>query len=169
MQSIKLAFVALAALGLILPQPMAALGAQSQAPIPDLALGQGNTLAGQVVDSEGNSLSDVVVTVLSGDREVVRTKTNKEGRFAVAGLSGGAYTLVAEGSKLPCRVWSEGTAPPNAKDGLLLVSGDTVARANLQDFVGSDKCVYLIGGGALLAIIITSLSDNPKRDYPPTS
>jgi hypothetical protein len=56
------------------------------------------TLQGRVTDVSGAALSEAVVTVRSATTAFeVSTRTDREGRYYIAALAAGAYTVVAEG------------------------------------------------------------------------
>jgi hypothetical protein len=49
--------------------------------------------------------------------------TNAEGAFSAAGLKGGVYELSTPTSRGVYRLWAPRTAPPAARQGVMLVSG----------------------------------------------
>ena len=130
----KRAAAMLACASLLAPQTnlMAAdtVGAPASpaASILDVALAQGGSLRGQVVNTQGAPLVRTAVSVQSGGHEVASTTTNQRGEFAVNNLRGGNYTIAAADSSGVYRVWTASVAPPAAKPGVLLVSGRQIAR-----------------------------------------
>lgn len=120
--------VALATVGLCLPEPLLA-AAQSRGPVAtDVALREGSVLVGQVVSAEGTGLEDISVSLRTQGKTVLTTRTGKGGYFAVKGLHGGVYQLVAQDGHGVYRLWSAGTAPPAAQEGAVLVVGNDVLR-----------------------------------------
>jgi hypothetical protein len=120
--------VSLAALGFVLPQPLVAGNPAPASPAVDVALGDGGTLVGQVVNDQGTAMGGVPVSLSAQDRELAVAKTSKEGYFKFKGLRGGVYQLAAAQGHGIYRVWSPGTAPPAAQEGAMVVSGDQVVR-----------------------------------------
>src|SRR5262245_61107741 len=116
-----------ACLGFVLPPTAFAatpMPPQQQPPAPaaqpllrtsDIALRNGGLLVGQVVNEQGVPLSNTIVAVRYGDREIVRTTTDKNGVFAAQGLRGGQYQLLTEKGQSVCRFWAPDTAPPSAQ------------------------------------------------------
>jgi hypothetical protein len=133
----KTGLITLICLGLIVPGPLfqaMAAGADSKletcsdegrAPaVVDVALYDGGTLQGQVVDAQGKALAEVTVSIQQGDREIRRTVTDRSGRFRVAKLRGGTYRIVADEAVGVYRLWAPSTAPPSARPSALIVCGD---------------------------------------------
>ena len=123
--------VALAALGLLLPQTVMAGQAKKGRPatrVIDVALGAENTLQGSVNDPQGAPISDSPVVLMHGKGIVATAQTDAQGRFAFSGLRGGIYGVGAGGVVTACRVWAPRTAPPAANRGLLIVSKGEVVR-----------------------------------------
>lgn len=151
----KGSLVALAGLGTLLPQSAAAapLAASAlpavhpQTQILDVALGQDGTLQGQLVDPQGQPVAGAVIKAQAGGRDVATAKTGKDGRFAIQGLRGGNYTLVAGNCGGTFRAWKAGTAPPSAHAAVLLVRGDELARGNMGGGYGGGGGP-VVGGGA---------------------
>jgi len=127
--------VSLAAIGFLLPQPLVAGNPAPASAVVDVALRDGGVLIGQVVDEQGAAMENVGVSLRYQDRDLVASKTTKEGYFAFKGLRGGVYQIVAARGHGVYRVWSPGTAPPAAQEGALVVSDNTVVRGQ-QDGCG---------------------------------
>ncbi len=120
--------VGLAALGLCLPAPLFAADPPRGSAAADVALRDGGVLVGQVVSAQGTGVSGVPLTLRNQGKTMLTTTTGKEGYFAVKGLRGGVYQLVAQDGHGVYRLWTRGTAPPAAKEGAVLVVGDDVLR-----------------------------------------
>ena len=88
-----------------------------------MALQDGGTLVGQVVDQQGNPLGNTRVTVLQQDQEVANAATDANGNFQVSGLRGGIYQVAAGQGMAVYRVWAPNTAPPSAQASAMVVSG----------------------------------------------
>jgi len=118
-----------AALGILLPGAAFAEVTVAKRPLArdmDISLQDGGILVGQVVNPQGAAKEGVEVSVFHKEKELIRAKTNKQGRFAVKGLSGGSYTLATSQGRIPIRAWTKRTAPPSSALGALLVEGTTV-------------------------------------------
>lgn len=122
----------------------------------DIALQTGGVLSGQVADAVGNGLAGVPVEIFAGGKEIGRSTTDKKGKFQIAGLTGGVVTVAAAGAQGNCRLWSPGTAPPAAQQGLLVVSQDQIACGqNCGSCVDCGSGVRGGGhGGGLLGIML---------------
>ncbi len=118
------AFLSFATAGMILPTSIfAAEPAPAPAPMPavvDIALSDGGTLQGQLVDLQGSNVSGVPVTIKNQNRDVATTTTTADGRFAVKGMRGGVYQVAAGQGHGIYRFWSAGTAPPAAQNGAIV-------------------------------------------------
>jgi hypothetical protein len=90
-------------------------------------LGVGGVLNGQLVDTAGNPVVAVTLSVISGDTEIKIT-TNRNGRFSVGHLKGGLCVIKVDDASYGCRLWHHGTAPPNAIDSIAMVQEGDVAR-----------------------------------------
>jgi hypothetical protein len=82
--------------------------------VADIALGEGGRLEGQVADSQGNGLSNVLVALRTSNYDSVTTTTTDYGRFAFQGVPGGVYLLSAGNADYAVRAWAPQTAPPAA-------------------------------------------------------
>ena len=96
--------------------------------VTDIALAEGGALVGQVVDTAGQPQSGQKFEIRSGDEIARRGTTDKRGLFKVLGLRGGVYHVVAAQGSGTIRAWSFGTAPPAAKQQLLVVDGGQTVR-----------------------------------------
>lgn len=121
---------AAAALSLCIPEPL--LAATPNNPIPnvvDVKLLDGGVLLGQVVNPQGTAQSETPVVILAGTQELASTKTRQDGYFAFRGLRGGVYQLTTADGQGVCRLWTPGSAPPSAQEGMLLIAGSHTLRA----------------------------------------
>jgi len=124
-KNLKMSAAILSCLGMLV-SPVAAAPA-AVAP-RDVALHQGGVLLGQVVDAQGASLANTSVSLVSGGKVVARTQSDPTGKFTVSGLKGGVYQVASANHQGTYRLWSPQTAPPAAGRGILLVSGQDIAR-----------------------------------------
>lgn len=163
---------AVACTGLLLPpagfaeQPATPRQPQSpptQSRTSDVALRHGGLVVGQVVNEAGAPQAGATVVIRYGDREIVRTNTDKDGVFAAKGLRGGQYQLVTENGQSVCRFWAVDTAPPSAQQTALIISGDSIVRGQwampgygpMTDWVEWIKChPYLTAGVVAAAVAI---------------
>lgn len=144
------AVAVVACLGMILPQAGAADGiaepTQSIQHI-DVALHDGGLLVGQVVDRQGKAQQGVQVGLLQQGRKLVQTQTDQMGRFAIKGLTGGAYEVATADTHIPVRAWQKSMAPPHAAPGALVVEGMTVRAQGTTGYINNGA--YASNGGGL--------------------
>ena len=107
---IRSVMLLLATLGLCIPSVALA----SQPAVVDIALADGGTLHGRVIDLQGSNVAGIPVSLQTQDRDVVSTTTVADGRFSMQGLQGGVYHVAAGQGQGAYRLWSPGTAPPAA-------------------------------------------------------
>ena len=152
----------LAAIGLVIPQlPAVAAGPQpaaqaSQLAVTDVALSQDGLLHGQIVDRSGAPRASVPVLLYSGDQVVGQSKTDQQGNFAIPLAKGGVYRLSDNQASTMLRVWTNPSAPPAAKSGVLLVSDQGLVRAQLGD---GQWLPYLLVGGVVAGIVIIATAE----------
>ena len=164
--------VSLAVVGFCLPQPALAAGADA-GPTPrviDVALARGGVLLGQVVDSQGTTLATVTVLFFSGDRRVAVAQTDAQGYFAVNGLRGGVYRVVAAGSQTTFRLWTPGHAPPRSRTGILLVGGRDTIRGQMPSFGALGFWLsnpWVLTGAAAAAVAVPIAVHNAQRPSSP--
>ena len=131
--------LALAAAAAMIAQPQC-LAAEAQSPlavtpsqatpVADVALGMDGLLTGQAVSVQGKPLAAETV-VISDGRQHLSTMTDAKGQFKFTGLRGGAYMIYTSQQSYTCRAWKEGTAPPSATRGVMIVHGnETVLGQN---------------------------------------
>jgi len=126
-------------------------------------------LLGQVVDTQGAGKSNVAVAIFLENRELVATKSSQDGYFAFKGLRGGVYRVSAEEGQGLFRVWSAGTAPPNAQQGALVVSDNTVARGQFTPGQGIGKFLtrpVVVAGVVATAVAVPVAVHNSQSSEP---
>ena len=129
------ALVALAATGILMPQPSLASRpvAGPDAPalrVHDFALHEGS-LRGQVVDAAGKGVSDTEIAVVQQGQVVASGQTDTRGYYALHGLRGGVSQVVTEQGVTLCRLWTADSAPPSVQAEALLVHDDDVIRGQI--------------------------------------
>jgi hypothetical protein len=108
-----------------------ALAAQPIATAPtftDVALAEGGTLRGVVINAEGEALPQAKVSVLHDGKQIATTTTNEQGQFRVAQLRGGIHQVVAGEGTSVYRLWAPETAPPSATQQAMVVADGGVQR-----------------------------------------
>jgi hypothetical protein len=138
------------------------------AKIFDIAMTDGGTFRGRVVDHTGASMEGAAVTIKQNNKEVARSITDKNGTFAVGNLKTGVYTVSSGATEGTYRLWNEKAAPPSAKEQSLLVLGQNGARGNFgyTDGLGT----YVVAGIAVaaLTVAIIAMSYPKNNDNPNT-
>jgi hypothetical protein len=122
--------------------------------IRDVELGQHDQFVGQIVDTQGQPIAGIAVT-LRNQTVQLQTISNNQGKFQFSGLTGGTYQLETgqlETGQLEtgssgqlCRLWKNGTAPPKATGQMLLVQQD--GQLVLGQDCGNPVCGSPVGGG----------------------
>ncbi|MEO8497160.1 MAG: carboxypeptidase-like regulatory domain-containing protein [Planctomycetota bacterium] len=120
-----------------------------QPAIRDVELLAGGELAGQVVDGTGQPQAGQSIVVQQSGGEPIRTRTDQVGRFRLNGVHAGLCRIEYGEDLLACRCWQANTAPPAAKDQLLLITGESVERG--QRCIGD-----LLSGPVLIGLIIAA-------------
>jgi len=163
------AAVTLAALGMMFPTLPAEAAGQTRASVKsvdakifDIALSNGGTFKGRVVDHTGAAIEGAEVTVKQDNKQVAHSITDKNGSFAVGNLKSGVYTVASGATEGTYRVWSEKSAPPSAKEQSLLVMGQNGARGN---FGYGDGFTWVVAGVAIAALTVAIIAMSyPKND-----
>lgn len=180
MGTLRTGAVVIACLGMILPTPvLQAAETQAGAELQvagrattavDVALRDGGILVGQAVDAEGQPLAKAAVSVHQSDREVAKTLTNQAGWFAVRGLQGGTYQIVAGPAGGVYRLWTPATAPPSALQSALVTAGSPRVRGQ-QGPLGSWLCCnpWILAGIVAAAVAIPVAIHNARVDRAPSS
>jgi hypothetical protein len=155
--------------------PSAALSAQENsarevAEIRDVELAYGGVLVGRLLDSSGQPLANMPVSVLSSGETLASMETDAEGVFAVSKLRGGVHQIATADNAQVCRLWAPGTAPPNAGKSIDMVTDGDVVRGQYgpppgNRFIKKAKVwatnPFIVGGVVAAAIAIpVALSDD---------
>lgn len=132
-----------ASLGLTVPSQLQAAppaaasrpASSSTADVPlilDVALADGGRLNGQVLDRAAGPVANKPIFVLQQGKLVASAHADAAGRFSVDHLSGGVYEVHCDGGVALSRVWAPRTAPPAAKQVLLVTCGEDIVRGQTQ-------------------------------------
>lgn len=87
----------------------------------EVALQSGNALHGSVVDDDGMPQANYEVWIAAEQGRAIKTRTDASGRFTVAGLSPGIYTIDTPCGGGKFRLWEGKDAPRDAQTNVLLV------------------------------------------------
>jgi hypothetical protein len=130
--------------------------------VADVRLDQHGALAGQLVDRQGAPVADSIVTLWSGGKVISRCATSSQGQFQFAGIRGGLYQVAAQNTGGVYRVWTNRTAPPASKPGILLIQGAAV-RGQCDDCMYANcacsVCQAGFGGGHYGGSVIRALNN----------
>ncbi len=139
------------------------------APVSDITL-VGGQLNGRVVDAQGVSLNGAQVVIKQNGQEVARTNSDKNGQFSVNGLKGGVYQVSAGNSEGTYRVWTERTAPPSSKNGIVMVSSPSIVRAQFGSMFNPVNTTAIILGttGTVLGAVALNEANNNDNSAPKT-
>jgi len=120
----------------------------------DVALRPGGVLVGQVVDSQGSPQQNLAVSLWTGPQRLAETYTDGQGYFAFSGLPGGVYQVVTGQNRESFRAWAAITAPPNAREGLLVIHGIPLARGQGQRLAFWLSNPWVLGAAVATAIAV---------------
>ena len=140
--------------------------ASAAARIHDVALSEGGTLSGQIVDGQGNARSAVSLRLLQQNKVVGAMVSNELGQFRATGLRGGIYRVESPSGVVVLRVWAPRTAPPAAKQQVLIVEGPPVVRGQfggmgLRNLLANP---YVVAGIVATAVAVPVALHNSNHD-----
>lgn len=92
----------------------------------DVSLDDQHRLVGRVVDEQGRALRSTTGQVRRNQKAIASFKTDVDGVFRTAALTGGVYQVAVAGQVLGLRVWRGQAAPPSAVQVAKIVVGPTV-------------------------------------------
>jgi len=167
----------LACIGMVLPQAaLAAPAPQASQPAPavveppvptviDVALADGGTFVGQVVDRQGVPLAGTAVVVRQNEQEVASTVSDANGQFRLSGLRGGLYQVTAGQGVAIYRLWAPNTAPPTAQTSALIVSGNELVRGqgDSHGFLWWATNPWVLAGLIATAIAVPIILSNDHK------
>ena len=118
--------------------------------IADVALGNGGTLTGVVVDATGKAVAGADLKIAHDSQVIVTTQTGKDGTFHINSLRGGVYECNVNQTPTRIRLWTEDTAPPSASNKATLTTKNVVrgqsCTADSCTGVGGCTCSDCAGG-----------------------
>lgn len=129
--------------------------------VSDVALRDGGILVGQVVDKNGAPQANAEVLVVQNGKAVAVDRTDKNGQFSAKGLRGGVYHIATKNANGIYRAWAPRTAPPVAKQGVTLISGEMVLRGQGVTETYGPAIRGAIAGGLLTGGTYWALDHNP--------
>jgi hypothetical protein len=135
-------------------------------PVGDVKLRDGGVLVGQVLDVSGKPKVGAAVTIRHENKEYSAGKTGKDGVFAVKGLRGGVYQLASADGRSVYRAWSPGTAPRQARDGAIIVSGGELTVRGQQPAANLLTHPLVIGSAIAGAVAVPVAIHSSKNDPP---
>ncbi len=159
------AAVVLACCGLLLPSQASFAAGKAPQPKPiDVALTKAGSLNGAVFSPEGKQIDGATVVVLKGDEVVAQTNTDEQGKFSAPKLKPGVYQVAVGQRAANIRVWSAQTAPPQAHQQAVLVTGTPVVRGQFNGFFGLDTITLVTVAAATTAAVLAGLNHNSIND-----
>lgn len=168
------ALVALAAVGMIVPQPVLAAAPVHKAAATDVRLNDSGQLVGQAVNATGANLSGTKVELRKNGIVAMTVETNDKGQFAMNSVAPGTYQLAVGPQVADVRVWNAATAPPTALPKALLLAGDPAVRGQYGPaecppggggyFGGLDFITLATVGTATTAAIISGVTLSKVND-----
>jgi hypothetical protein len=136
--------------------------------VDDVALQTGGQLQGAIVDVNGKPVINAPVAIGQGGKVLAEMTTDKEGRFAVAGLKAGTYQVASFAGVQSYRLWEESQAPSMAKKGVIHVmpEGEGLERGNNSKSPGplvravTNPLVLATAVGVAIAIGVAASDDD---------
>jgi len=143
--------------------PQAAVADRTSAAL-DVELLPGGVLRGQVIDVEGIARQGMLVTLHRSGRRIATAVTDRTGSFAIAGVRGGRYEITAGQVFGGYRIWAPSTAPPAARQGVLLVVGEGGLRGQTGPIAFWLGNPWLVAGIVAAAVSIPVAIHNHRVD-----
>lgn len=153
--------IGLATLGTLAPPARMSAAEPAVAPrsvnaaleISDVSLGQGASFHGVVLSESGQPVAHAEVQLSQLGRQVAVSTTDASGRFGFQGLRGGLHLVRTDQTAQLLRLWTPGTAPPHAQNGIALSEQMTVrGQRPFKDLITSNA--FIITGVIVAAIAI---------------
>ena len=140
-------------------------GTAPQAPVTiDLRPGSDAALRGRLVTPRGSGVSAETLQLTRGYENVLTVKTDPLGYFILPSPSPGVYQLTNGTWVQSVRIWASGTAPPAAKDEILIVAAEPIVAgqvAPLRYWMANPNVMLAT---AAIAIVVPILLFNKSQD-----
>jgi hypothetical protein len=144
--------------GICLSNAVLAVDSLPKPTMTDVALSDGGTLQGMVVNNQMNGMPGVPVSLRSQDREVAQTTTAENGQFVVQNLRGGVYNVSTAQSDSSFRLWAPRTAPPVANSRAIVFVQNGSQGNGLKSVLGHPLVLPAIIATAIAVPIAVSTS-----------
>ena len=145
----------------------------------DVVLQNGGVLQGTVLNTEGQPVSGVTVSIHHKESSIAKTVSGADGKFAVKGLRNGAHLIEVGTQRQPVRLWGTDIAPPAAIENVAVVIDEEAVRGQmlgggtaLGGALGSGVGWLIIVGGATAITLGTTLDNSatlPDQNPAPAS
>jgi hypothetical protein len=136
----------------------------------DVQLHEDGSIRGQLFSAAGIPVGGVEVQLHSLNRnESLSVRTDEAGRFALVWGRTGAALVVAENGSCPLRIWDRSTAPPAARESLLLISGSEEVVRGQRPIGTLFGCQPLMLGVLIAAAVAIPLAIHDSGDRPAAS
>ena len=128
----------------------------------DVALNAGGLLKGTVLNTAGQPVAGVAVSILHNEKTVASVLSNETGEFAVKGLRNGAHVVKVGTTQQIVRLWGLNSAPPAAVENIAIVVDEAAVRGQLFGGGGGGFGGGGLSGGGLAALgllgVVTAVS-----------
>lgn len=155
------AFVALATVGMLIPQQAMASAPVKKSAFTDIRLNEQGQLVGQAVNGSGAAMTGAKIELRKNGVVSSTVQTNEQGVFAIAAVKPGNYQLSIGERSANVRVWKGETAPPSALPQALLLVGEPVRG---QYFDGLDFISLVTVGAAVTAAVVSIVNLKETND-----
>ena len=140
-------------------------GNATQAPVTiDLRLGSNATLRGRLITPRGSGVSAEALQLNRGPENVLTVKTDPLGYFIIPSPSPGVYQFTNGTWVQSVRIWTSGTAPPAAKDQILIVAKEPIIAGQVSPLRYWMANPNVMLATAAIAIAVPLLIYRPASD-----
>lgn len=126
----------------------------------DIALQGGGLLKGYSLNTQMKPVAGATVLVQYQGHVIARTKSAKDGSFAVQGLRNGLHTVSVGSKQNTVRFWTAKAAPPKASRVLAVNGEERIMRGQYIPPVSLPIVITAIGSGVIGGIIGYQLRDD---------
>ena len=102
----------------------------------DVALNRDGVASGRVLDAQQKGIANAVVSFRQGKEQIVSATADDQGRFEVQNLRGGTYLITSNNGYGLFRFWAPKTAPPTAREQVLIRAQAVIVRAQSPEDSG---------------------------------